>query len=149
MGFKVPRQAFESHQGFNAGAVTPLLLMRVFHPSPAELLKSVLNKALGIPNGLWRSFERIAEMKSDYEFITDSLSEAYMDKIADDMVRLFGISPAEAVGRINRHWRGRTFTGKLDLIYHETSDNWANSIYYGHDSRWWAKPPGLAPLPFP
>ena len=32
MGFKVPRQAFESHQGFNAGAVTPLLLMRVFHP---------------------------------------------------------------------------------------------------------------------
>jgi hypothetical protein len=88
-------------------------------------------------------------MKSDYEFTTDSRSEAYMDKIAADMVRLFGISRAEAVGRINRRWRGRTFTGERDLIYHELPDNWANDIYYGGDSRWWAKPPGLAPLPFP
>lgn len=73
----------------------------------------------------------------------------FLDDIARRMVIRFPITRDEAVGRINRHWRGLTF-GDDDLIFHETADEWAMSIYYGHDSSWWLRDEGeRVPLPYP
>ncbi|MEW8987645.1 MAG: hypothetical protein AB2401_11715 [Bacillus sp. (in: firmicutes)] len=57
-------------------------------------------------------------------------------EIAKKMMELFGISEKEAIGRINRHWRGETIKGPKDLIYHEDPEYWAKTIYYGKDSMW-------------
>ncbi len=66
------------------------------------------------------------------------------------MTELFGISNDEAVGRINARWKGLSFTGDKDLIYHEDPDFWARDIYWGASSEWWQKEEkDLKPLPFP
>lgn len=83
----------------------------------------------------------------NFLFETDSESEAFCERIAQEMVRLFGISPDEAVGRINNAWKGLSIVGD-DLIYHETEEYWANNIYYGKESEWWLSPPGLKPRPY-
>ncbi|ALN84738.1 hypothetical protein LC55x_1447 [Lysobacter capsici] len=74
-------------------------------------------------------------MKFDFE--TDPMSEEFCNEIAQDMVRLFGISWEEAEGRINREWKGKRMTGKVLIIYHETANYWAQSIYYEEDVMWW------------
>jgi hypothetical protein len=74
---------------------------------------------------------------SKFSFTTDSQSEQFCIEIADEMVKTFGISGEEAIGRINRHWKGLVLVGPYDLIYHEGKKYWANTIYYGHDSFWW------------
>lgn len=95
------------------------------------------------------ALERTCSIIMDYEFKTDEQSRAFCNKIAERMVSLFNISVEEAVGRMNRLWSGQSFIGPKDLIYHEDEDFWANDIFYGGDSLWWANPPGLKPLPFP
>jgi hypothetical protein len=40
---------------------------------------------------------------SKFSFTTDSQSEQFCIEIADEMVKTFGISGEEAIGRINRH----------------------------------------------
>jgi len=74
----------------------------------------------------------------------------YYYRIADEMVRLFGISLNEAAGRINQMWHGRKFLTEADelMLYHDDPDRWANVIYYGPGSRWWLKEDGLAPQPY-
>ncbi len=84
-----------------------------------------------------------------YEFTTDAESKEFFDQIAGRMVALFGIEPAEAVGRMNRLWKGQSFVGTDTLIYHEDEDFWANNVYYGGDAQWWRNPADLKPLPYP
>ncbi len=71
-----------------------------------------------------------------WTFETDAESDDFCEKIVAEMKSRFGISEQEAIARINAQWEGSQFVG-CDLIYHETEEYWANTIYYGHDSYWW------------
>ncbi|MCW1925666.1 hypothetical protein OKA05_24115 [Luteolibacter arcticus] len=84
-----------------------------------------------------------------YTFTTDDQSTAFFDEISGEMIALFNISQDDAVGRINRQWKGQSFVGPDDLIYHETAVFWAKTLYYGVRVKWWLNPPGLAPRPYP
>ncbi|GHF35311.1 hypothetical protein GCM10010218_15670 [Streptomyces mashuensis] len=55
---------------------------------------------------------------------------AYLREVVDEMVRLFGISRAEAVARVNDVWGHLSFTESPDLIEHEMPEYWAERIYY-------------------
>ncbi len=88
-----------------------------------------------------------------FPFKTDKKSEVFCLSIVRKMVVLFGISEHEAIRRISRHWgHEREIVGQ-DIIYHETADDWAATIYYGHNSYWWiadrasSNLPPLRPLP--
>lgn len=83
-----------------------------------------------------------------FEFQATGSSLALCENIVDRMMELFGISEDEALGRVNRQWRGFQFED-LDIVCHETDDYWANQIYFGSGSYWWSKPAGLKPLPYP
>lgn len=76
---------------------------------------------------------------------------AYIERIVNVMVRLFGMSWDEAVGRVNRHWAGQKFRTPEDLmaLYHQTSVWWAKSIVYGRKSEWWLDEENVRPLPYP
>lgn len=76
----------------------------------------------------------------------------YAYQIADEMVRLFGIPPEEAAGRINRRWGGQTMLTEADelALLHSDPDYWAQSIYFGHDGLWKSRVHGpQPPLPYP
>jgi hypothetical protein len=76
----------------------------------------------------------------------------FVYEIADEMVRLFGIPPAEAAGRINRQWCGQRMLEEVDelSLFHNDADHWANLIYYGHDGLWRSRKYGpQPPLPYP
>lgn len=96
-------------------------------------------------------------MQPLWQFVTDAKSDAFCREIAAELVRLFGVSEAEAVGRINRGWRGLSIVGELNIVYHETPDHWAHLMYFGPDSYWWItggkrEQLGLGPvvpLPYP
>lgn len=51
-----------------------------------------------------------------------------LEETAVLMAALFGISRAEAVARINCHWRARESLD--DLVLHATAEHWARRIYY-------------------
>jgi hypothetical protein len=73
-----------------------------------------------------------------------------------ELARLFGVPADEAVGRINRQWRGQAFVGE-DIVYHETPEHWARVMYLGKDSLWWITgekreqmgPGPVVPKPYP
>jgi hypothetical protein len=97
-------------------------------------------------------------LESPWQFPTDAEPTAFCHKIAAELVARFGISKAEALGRINRDWRLRYCLGPhVYLAYHETPEYWAEEIYYGKDSCWWVAPEdrerlGLGPVqpePYP
>jgi len=88
-------------------------------------------------------------MTREFQFATpDAESMEFCGEVVQSMLQLHGISQREAVGRINRRWKGVDFE-EGDLRYHEPPEFWAEDIYYGHDSLWWNRPEGLKPLPFP
>ncbi|OOM73582.1 hypothetical protein CLPUN_44780 [Clostridium puniceum] len=86
---------------------------------------------------------------SKFEFVTDDESEEFCTEIAEKMVELFIIFKDEAIGRINRCWKGLEIIGD-DLIYHEDEEYWAKTIYYGKRSFWWLKEGSedLKPIPY-
>ncbi len=96
-------------------------------------------------------------MGSPWQFATDGASDTFCREIAAAMVRLFGVGEAEAVGRINRQWRGQDILGDEDIAYHETAEYWAHVMYYGKGSFWWVTGEkraemglgSLAPTPYP
>jgi hypothetical protein len=75
-------------------------------------------------------------MSTPWRFEVDARADAFCQEVASELMRLFGVSAEEAVGRINRHWSGQAITGE-DIVYHETADYWAHVMYYGKESSWW------------
>lgn len=66
------------------------------------------------------------------EFLPPTSPEVYQlfQETVAEMVKLFGISRAEAVARINAQWEGRSLLDKNDIILHEDPYYWALFIYY-------------------
>lgn len=97
-----------------------------------------------------RNYPAFSYDASMFKFQTDELLLELMIDIAKMMVSLFDIPPEEAIGRINSHWKGRTFDlgDHEDIVFHETPDYWAKRIYYKES--WWTnlRPP-LNPKPYP
>lgn len=75
-----------------------------------------------------------------FQFETNEKSSKFCEAIALEMVRLFGISKEEAIGRLNLHWKDQPLLDDEDVIYHETEVFWANQIYFEDSPRWWTIP---------
>jgi len=75
----------------------------------------------------------------------------YFEDIIREMLFLFPITRAEAVGRLNRYWRGQEFSSDLsvNMLTHELPEFWAKTIYYGPNAKWWKGEDGLEPEPYP
>jgi hypothetical protein len=95
-------------------------------------------------------------MEKPWKFITDTHSDDFCRGIAAEMMRLFGITEAEAIGRINQGWG---HLGEFHSIaYHKPAEYWAHHMYFGHDSYWWIRDEAtrkrlglgpVEPLPYP
>ena len=85
---------------------------------------------------------------NSYEFHVDEDGRAFCDEVVSKMEEMFGISNGEALGRVNRQWKGVDFVFQ-DLRYHEPSEFWASDIFFGPASEWWKHPDGRVPVPFP
>ena len=59
----------------------------------------------------------------EFDFRTNQMSSAFCHEIVDFMIREFGFSRDEAVGRINRQWRGFDFLREDDIRYHEAESS--------------------------
>ena len=95
--------------------------------------------------------ESLLRSHGEFPCAGDNEALAFCEEIAEEMVRAFGIAHGEAVARVNRQWSEpgrsggvpRIWIVGLDLVYHQTPDDWAGDIYYGKDSHWWRLPPPL------
>src|ERR1700737_1101037 len=94
---------------------------------------------------------------SDFVFETDQESLEYLRLIIESMMRTFGTTPAECIGRMNQSWSHvPAVKGKFDEIYREMPSYWAQEFMYGHASFWWITGsdreskglPQLRPLPY-
>ncbi len=83
-----------------------------------------------------------------FAFKTCPETQTFCETIVKEMIRLFGISEDEAVGRVSRQWRHLELTNPQDIILHEDETFWAKDIYYGHDSAWWKDEANAKPRPF-
>jgi hypothetical protein len=81
----------------------------------------------------------------DFAFETTPEGQRFCLEIISKMMEFHGISEEEAIGRLNRHWCGQQISNEN----HETAEDWAMIIYYGHDSLWWKGTAGLQPKPYP
>lgn len=79
----------------------------------------------------------------------DMKAAEFIDSIIIKMISEFGITKEEAYGRVNERWKHLGHISEDDIIFHETEEFWAYDIYYGHDSRWWARmnDKNLKPVP--
>jgi len=71
-------------------------------------------------------------MTTGPEFLFDAspeLREFFLDVVTEMTVQ-FDIPKAEAVARINRHWRGHRFSRRGDLVQHAPTSYWAELIYF-------------------
>jgi hypothetical protein len=68
---------------------------------------------------------------SGYDFTTDEASRQYCDLIMEHMVGTLGVPADEALQKMNRLWKGLSFLGEDDLIYHQDVDYWAEMMVYG------------------
>jgi hypothetical protein len=71
-------------------------------------------------------------MKNKNEDVRELLCDT-----AEEMTKLFGISKAEAVARINAQWPDQKFLEDSDIILHEDQYYWALFIYYNGDVPDW------------
>jgi hypothetical protein len=83
-----------------------------------------------------------------FTFATTPELDAYFDKVVDVMVRDFGVSEDEAVGRVNRTFGGYDVLGDKYLT-HEWARDTAYQIYYGPDQMYWKPGATLTPVPYP
>jgi hypothetical protein len=88
---------------------------------------------------------------TDIEITGSQVALDYFEEILREMLFLFPITRAEAVGRLNRFWARQDFTSELDvnLLRHEVPTYWAKTIYYGRYKPWWKGEEGLEPDPYP
>jgi hypothetical protein len=75
-------------------------------------------------------------------------AQAFIERIIHEMLLRFPITRDEAVSRINQAWGHLDYIGDTDLIFHESAQHWAKTIYYGKDSRSWFGEEGLPPMPY-
>jgi hypothetical protein len=73
-----------------------------------------------------------------------------LEDVRDVMVAAFGISVAEATGRIRSTYGHVDLTdpGVEDRFLHRDTEYWANRVYYGPDAVWQARA-GKKPIPQP
>jgi len=64
----------------------------------------------------------------DFDFSLDEKSRDYCNLILDYMVQNMSLTREAALIRMNALWRGLSFIGTGDLIYHEDIDYWAKII---------------------
>jgi hypothetical protein len=101
--------------------------------------------------------ESLLRSHGEFPCAGDNEALAFCREIAEEMMRAYGVPRAEAVARINRAWSEPGPSGRvpriwiigMDLVYHETADEWAGDIYYGPDSQWWRPDAHPRPLPPP
>ncbi len=85
---------------------------------------------------------------STFRFATTPELDVYFGKVVDVMVRDFGVSREEAVGRVNRTFGDHDVLGDT-LLTHEWAKDTAYQIYYGPDQMYWKAGAALTPLPYP
>ncbi|MFF4653543.1 hypothetical protein [Streptomyces sp. NPDC001380] len=73
---------------------------------------------------------------SEFVMQADEEMHAFFSEIADEMQRLFPVSRAEAVARINHAWGNTEFDPYPDLVCHESAEYWAYGMYYGDVPYW-------------
>jgi hypothetical protein len=92
-------------------------------------------------------------MANEFTFMTDVESAAFCRQIVQHMIRLFHISEEEALGRVNRHFKGQSIVGSDRMIYHQDEEYWAKAVYYTNDAMWWSEhwlaEHELKPKPYP
>jgi hypothetical protein len=72
-----------------------------------------------------------------FVFETDAEARAFCLEICEVMVKLFGISRDEAVGRMNEFWGHRdAIVGQDNQLYREMPMTYAHLIYYTNWHRW-------------
>jgi hypothetical protein len=73
------------------------------------------------------------------EFLMPASDEAQetLRDVVEELVRLFGVSRAEAVARVNLAWAHRDFTEDPGLLGHEEPEHWAYRLYYEGDVAYW------------
>lgn len=76
--------------------------------------------------------------ENNFSFELDNRGKSFCLRIARDMMNLFNISMPEAIGRINKQWKGLKIIGE-NLVYHRGSEEWAKIIYYEDGTFWWVK----------
>jgi hypothetical protein len=103
----------------------------------------------------YRLHESVLRSHGEFPCAGDAEALSFCRRIAEKMVARFGITAAEAVARVNRHWSGaagtrpRVWIVGRAIAYHDTSEDWAHLIYYGPNSQWWKPGPTPTPLPPP
>jgi hypothetical protein len=90
-------------------------------------------------------------MTNELNFECTSEIRGFVDKISTTMTSLFFLPAGEAIGRINKFWKGQRFLSRTSEItlFHESPEYWAKTIYYGQDKMWWLGEEGLTPTPYP
>jgi hypothetical protein len=87
----------------------------------------------------------------EFDFVAREDALAFVGQILDEMRTQFGIDDEEALGRINRQWKGMSFESQADVdtLTHERAADWARIIYYGPSARWWDESARPTPVAFP
>ena len=49
----------------------------------------------------------------------------------------------------DRFWRGQRIVGEENIVFHETPEFWAKTMYYGRHVKWWLGEEDLEPERFP
>lgn len=84
-----------------------------------------------------------------FDFNTDEESQLYCEEIVREVIRLFGLSEEEAIGRLNQALSGLDMTGE-NSIYENTPEWWAKTLCYPPNILWWNEDESKLPLrPFP
>jgi hypothetical protein len=117
-------------------------------------LNTIRQRALVLrpPPGAGSRWVAGAVSEDHFEFDATPEAQDYLSEIAAKMTRLFAISRAEAIGRMNKLWSGRCrFRTEMEvsLLFHELPRYWANQVYYRDDTRWWHAGEELVPRDYP
>ena len=72
----------------------------------------------------------------EFTFEHDEEGKLFCIKIAEEMVKTFGIPLPEAIGRINKELKSKRLVGR-SIIYHIMAKEWARTIYYEDETFWW------------
>jgi|HubBroStandDraft_4_1064222.scaffolds.fasta_scaffold1911616_2 hypothetical protein len=83
-----------------------------------------------------------------FAFATNPELDDYFNEVVDVMMKDFGIPEDEALGRLNKVYKGYDAIGDTTLM-HEWPKKLAYTIYYGPDQTFWKPGTVLTPLPYP